>query len=354
MGKVATVDQKLARQLYVIAVQDASWTPATVCRRLGWGSDEYVAAVQVLSELGLLVRTTATPSGWACMSSESALGHLLAADASRVDALIEQSTRTRDALVRMLTDFAPIHAQRVSGTQAVLVEGTANIAAALEDAAQQARDEVLTLRPGRGVPQHLLEDGLARDLRVLRRGVAMRAVYLTSSAATPEIGPHVRELRRAGGQVRTAVTLPHWMIVIDRHLAVVPATGTEGQSAAVVVYDPSLVEVFRVQFEHAWTEAAGFGRSDGPGDESDGLTDRRHRAVLRLLAEGLTDEAVGRRLGVSDRTVRRMVGELTTRLGATSRFQVAVLAERADWLSPGTGDIEQYVREDSGEQAPEG
>ena len=349
MSSTATIGLKCAQDLYAIAVQDAAWTPAAVCRRLGWSSDEYVAAVQALAELGLLVRTTATPSGWACVSSESALDHLLAADARQVSALIEQSNRTREVMVRMLTHFAPIHAQRVSGTQAALVEGAANVSAALEDAAQQAHEEVVSLHPGTAVPEVMVEDGLVRDRRVLRRGVAIRTVHLASSAALPHMSGYLRELRKAGGQVRTAVTLPHRLIVVDRHLAIVPAAGWDRGPAAVVVYDPSLVEVFRSQFEHAWAEAADFG-SDAVAD---GLPDKRQRAVLRLLSEGLTDEAVGRKLGVSGRTIRRMVGDLTARLGAASRFQVAVLAERAGWLSAEAAGSEHEVGEDTGEQSPE-
>lgn len=354
MTRTTALEHKLAQSLYVIAVQDAGWTPPSVCRRLGWSSEEYATAIHVLSGLGLLVRTTATPSGWACVSSESALDHLLAADARRVAELVEQTTRTREAMVRMLTDFHPIHAMRLSGTQAQLVEGTTNIAAALEDAAQQAHDEVVSLHPGRGVPEHMVEEGLSRDRRALRRGVAMRTVHLASSAAQPHMGAYLRELQKAGGRVRTAVTLPHRLIVVDRHLAIVPATGSDGQQAAVVVYDPYLVEVFRSQFEYAWAQAAAFdtGARSAVAEVPEGRPDRRQRAVLRLLAEGLTDEAVARRLGVSDRTVRRMVNDLTSTLGATSRFQVAVLAERAGWLAP--ADLEQDVRDDSGEQSPEG
>jgi DNA-binding CsgD family transcriptional regulator len=51
--------------------------------------------------------------------------------------------------------------------------------------------------------------------------------------------------------------------------------------------------------------------------------------VLRLLAQGATDEAIARRLGVSDRTVRRIVSGLMERLEARSRFQLAVRASGA-------------------------
>ncbi|MFD1936887.1 hypothetical protein ACFSKW_35995 [Nonomuraea mangrovi] len=50
-----------------------------------------------------------------------------------------------------------------------------------------------------------------------------------------------------------------------------------------------------------------------------------------MLAAGLKDEAVVRRLGVSLRTVHRRVSELTDRLGARTRFQAGLLAARRGW-----------------------
>jgi DNA-binding NarL/FixJ family response regulator len=41
---------------------------------------------------------------------------------------------------------------------------------------------------------------------------------------------------------------------------------------------------------------------------------------------------MARKLGISERTVRRLVSDLTERLGATSRFQAGVCAVRLGWL----------------------
>jgi DNA-binding NarL/FixJ family response regulator len=54
--------------------------------------------------------------------------------------------------------------------------------------------------------------------------------------------------------------------------------------------------------------------------------------LLRLLADGSKDEAAARALGVSVRTVRRMVADLMRRLDARSRFQAGILAQRRGWL----------------------
>ncbi|MFC6678324.1 response regulator transcription factor [Nonomuraea ferruginea] len=54
--------------------------------------------------------------------------------------------------------------------------------------------------------------------------------------------------------------------------------------------------------------------------------------VVRLAAQGLSDEAIARHLGVSVRTVRTRFAEAMTELGAQSRFQAGVEAARRGWL----------------------
>nr|WP_240522031.1 helix-turn-helix transcriptional regulator [Amycolatopsis vastitatis] len=63
----------------------------------------------------------------------------------------------------------------------------------------------------------------------------------------------------------------------------------------------------------------------------DRLSDRE-RQLLTLLTAGYTDESAAVRLGVSVRTVRRMVAGIMDRLGARSRFQAGVKAADRGWL----------------------
>ncbi|MFE3553401.1 response regulator [Streptomyces sp. NPDC059193] len=57
------------------------------------------------------------------------------------------------------------------------------------------------------------------------------------------------------------------------------------------------------------------------------LTDRE-RSVLRLLALGLTNAAIGERLGVTEATVKNHVAQLFAKLGLTGRVQLARFAGR--------------------------
>lgn len=54
--------------------------------------------------------------------------------------------------------------------------------------------------------------------------------------------------------------------------------------------------------------------------------------LLRLLAAGLPLDAVARRLGISNRTVRRRVRVVCDRLNVAHPVQAIVCAVRSGWL----------------------
>ena len=58
----------------------------------------------------------------------------------------------------------------------------------------------------------------------------------------------------------------------------------------------------------------------------DRLTERE-REILALLAEGLSNRAIGERLGITERTAKFHVGEILARLGAANRAQAVAIAK---------------------------
>jgi len=78
-----------------------------------------------------------------------------------------------------------------------------------------------------------------------------------------------------------------------------------------------------------WAAASPWGPPAVPSEPD--LT-AQQREVVRLLAEGLTDEGISRRIGVSLRTVRRIASELMVRLTARSRFEAGVKAAQSGWI----------------------
>ena len=66
-------------------------------------------------------------------------------------------------------------------------------------------------------------------------------------------------------------------------------------------------------------------RKSAPGPGDSGLS-IREQEVLALVIEGLTDRAIGARLGISSRTVGHHLGRILAKLGVSSRVQAAGLA----------------------------
>ncbi len=71
--------------------------------------------------------------------------------------------------------------------------------------------------------------------------------------------------------------------------------------------------------------------TNGQHNNNSGPSDSE-RLLLRLLSLGAKDEAAARHLGVSVRTVRRMIADLMRRMDARSRFQAGILAAERGWL----------------------
>jgi len=59
----------------------------------------------------------------------------------------------------------------------------------------------------------------------------------------------------------------------------------------------------------------------------------REKDVLTLLAEGLSNKAIAKRLGISDQTVKFHLNALLGKLGATSRTEAVTKAVRAGLLT---------------------
>ncbi|MGH2355509.1 MAG: LuxR C-terminal-related transcriptional regulator [Chloroflexota bacterium] len=65
-----------------------------------------------------------------------------------------------------------------------------------------------------------------------------------------------------------------------------------------------------------------------PADASDQELTGREREVLGLVAEGLANKAIARRLGISEHTVKFHVAAILTKLGAGSRTEAVHLGAR--------------------------
>lgn len=111
------------------------------------------------------------------------------------------------------------------------------------------------------------------------------------------------------------------MIVVDGELGFLPSRS----GGALLIREPDLLGYLLDVFQRDWEYATPF--ATGPQAAHD-ISETVKQSILALLAKGLKDDSIARRLGISLRTCRRHVSELLLGLGAHSRFQAGVIAER--------------------------
>ncbi|WP_460068188.1 helix-turn-helix transcriptional regulator [Streptomyces sp. YKOK-I1] len=234
---------------------------------------------------------------------------------------------SRHAVFRLLAEYT--ESDPADYHRARRVEGMEAIRSLIENMAHTCTSEVAVFATGGGQPAESLDAAKPLDSEVLGRGVKVRYVYLDSVRNDGATTAYAQWLTRQGGQVRTVPHLPTRLLIYDGSLAIVPVDPQAADAAAITLEDPGVVHALHALFERTWEQAAPLGADRTP--DAHGLI-AQERAVLELLARGLTDEMIARKLAVSVRTVRRMTAALMTRLNAGSRFQAGVLAVARGWL----------------------
>ena len=160
---------------------------------------------------------------------------------------------------------------------------------------------------------------------VVERGVRFRNIYTRAALEIPGAREMLRASQEAGWQCRVYPHLPMKLVVVDERAALVPL-GPTGIEGALLVRAPVITAALKSYFELLWNRAV-------PVDGDPVKLPPEQDQVLRLVLTGMTDGAIARHLGISERTVRRHVGALLEELGASNRVTLAVAAVRDGWVS---------------------
>lgn len=323
-----------AVQVYAALVKGTQLSDDRLREETGLSARTLDAELAKLLELRLVSRGEGS---WSAMDPRAAAGELLDAvdrELRHSQKVVEAGLQRTRAVRRTLADLRPLfdegRRRRDRGRGVEVLEGRAAVDTALLSAVYEARDEVLTVRPGpssesgEGTPT---EASVRHDLAALGRGLKLRGLYQHSARASLVLRSHAGRVTELGGEIRTVRELHGDITVCDSEVAFLPDAGSPGDT--VVVRDAAVVRQLRGLFEAMWQTASPVCAEElGYG----GTIDEVHRAVAQLLAEGLKDESAARRLGVSVRSFRRHVAGLSTSLRATSRFQTGAAAARAGLL----------------------
>lgn len=212
---------------------------------------------------------------------------------------------------------------------ATRLEGIDAVRARLEELQRTTESECLSLNPGGAHRPDARSAATPLNEQALKRGVVIKAVCRESFRNDADTLAYARWLVSHGGRMRTVPTVPIQMIIVDRRAAIVPLDPATPRAGALEVRSAGVVTALRALFEQTWAAGTDFGEQ--PLADSNGCTPVE-KTLLGMIAAGDTDEAAARKLGVSLRTVRRMMSHLMERLGAASRFQAGVNAVKHGWL----------------------
>jgi len=294
----------------------------TIAPELGLSVPDMVSAVTRLVELRLLrtdgERLVPVEPAAAVTSLVSPIERAIYQRRDAADRLREQI----EAIAAGAAACAPPGAMEAIGAIDG-IDGIAEIRGLFKVTAETCRDELVVLRPS-AEDEELLDELLEPCYSVLDREVAVRIICPHRSRAGFASRAIARRLTDRGAQIRTLSQVPQAAVVFDRTLAVLvsmPEPG--GQPTARRVRDQNVIRFLVDLFGHMWETATPF-LADEPGYADAG--DDLQRSIVRLMAQGFTDEVVARRLGMSVRTCRRHIAALLQNLDSASRFQAGFQA----------------------------
>lgn len=295
-----------------------------LAQRLSLSEEAVRAALDDLADAALLSADPLLPATverpWV------ALADAIAREEEQVAARQEHLQSMRTLLTSVHVDFeAALQQERiVTHTCVETIQGR------LEQLALGARFECVSLNPGRAHKPTDMEASKPLNQLALERGVAIRCIYQDGFRNDQGTLAYARWLTELGAQVRTMPLVPQNLVIVDREVALLPRTPEHPADGAVEVRAPGIVAALSDYFDAVWARSDPFGTP--VANPRDGDVTAMTRQLLALLATGVTDESAAHRLGLSARTVRRLVARAMDDLGAASRFQAGVAAARRGWI----------------------
>jgi DNA-binding NarL/FixJ family response regulator len=311
--------------LYQALRANGSVAPQKAAADLGLTDAEAEAGWTELRELGL-IRPGRLPEEVTPVEPDAALIGLLARQREALRAQREELSVIVQAAESLMERYRPAVMRETAEIEVELITRDNRGRQFVQDFGATVSEMVRSMHPGPLPPGEVLINALAEDAALITRGVRVRAIYSESINSAPRQRKYLSDLAATGVEVRLASHVPFDLLIADSHSALVSAHPDDPSGAAVIVRGPTLVRSYVALYEDCWLRSTPYAaRSVEVGATAGELTEQ-HRTTLRLLANGLTDERIARKLGVSLRTVSRLVSEIMRYLEADSRFQAGVLA----------------------------
>jgi biotin operon repressor len=250
---------------------------------------------------------------------------------------VAQSERVA-ALAQALVSAGPQSRGQECGV--VHLTGLDTINAAIRALLKDVTYEILTAQPGGARPGAVLDDAFEAVRERLEAGAAMRTIYQHTARFDEPTKSYARTVIGYGVEIRTLDEFFDRMVIVDRTTAVIPANDERTRAAEIT--EPAVVRFLVGMFERAWSRATPFPFVPTRSAEAAAkVVPEIHRSIQRLLVEGHSDQAIARRLGISERSLQAHIRRIKQSLGASNRLQLGYRLAREELGAAQTGSTAQ-------------
>ncbi|GAA1921542.1 hypothetical protein GCM10009716_32670 [Streptomyces sodiiphilus] len=276
------------------------WKPEQLSRDIGWPESEIHKIVEGLRRDGLAGRSGDTTGAVRAVEPCVALPALLAKRMREpgakqpgpveVERFITLHERAAERLGPVTTGDSHDEISTMVERMITKVERTVTfLVSALPDGPD-------------GVVEGAPEFSRALADMALRRGAALRSVWSGTVLRSPAVHSHAEWLAGQSAPPRSAAAVPLHGMVMDGQVAVLVDVGR-----VRVVRAPAELERLTSLADLLWERGTPVRQATVRHAGAPAARRPRYEVVLRLLAEGHTDDAIARRPGCSVRTVRNDV-----------------------------------------------
>jgi DNA-binding CsgD family transcriptional regulator len=311
--------------LYQALRNHGSSVPAKTTAAVGLTEAEAEAGWSELWELGL-IRGGRVPEDVDPIEPDTALLGLLARQQESLRTQREELSHMLRAAESLMERYRPTVLRESPEIEVELVTSDERKRQTLAEFNASITASTGSMHPGPLPNSEVLAHSIRADEELVERGIKVRAIYSQSVDSAPRQRKYLAQLSATGVEVRLAPQVPFDLLIGDAHTAFLTANPENPSEAAIVVRGAALLRSYIALYEDCWLRSVPYSAQAVATFDPDGELTEQHRTTMRLLANGLTDERIARKLGVSLRTVSRLVSEVMRYLQADSRFQAGVLA----------------------------
>ncbi len=283
------------------------------------GVPDMEAAIEYLIEYRLLREDNGAERLLIPVDPEIATASLISPVEREICQRREQIARIHELIEPLRHDYA-VGPSVSRFTSIELIAGAMEVAGYLKLAGEACDTDVIAIRSAKGAQE--IDAFLQVCADLVDRGITVRLLCEHRSRADFATRIKIKHLMDGGAKIRTVSQVPRAAVIFDQSLAVLLSSADEEPKASRV-RDGRVIQFLLDMFSHMW-DAATPVRSFQSGYSE--VADDLQMTIAGLMANGLTDEVLARKLGMSVRTCRRHIAAMMHDLDAVSRFQAGARA----------------------------